>query len=75
MDRRLFLQSTVAASVAASLATQNALAARFAALTQISGDVLAVSGDRAEITLEQAAVQELADSLRGNLLLPGNDGY
>ncbi len=75
MDRRLFLQSTVAAGVTTSFMPQNALAARFAALTQVTGDVLAVSGDRAELTLEQAAVQELADSLRGNLLLPGNDAY
>jgi hypothetical protein len=45
------------------------------ALTQVTGDVRAVTGDREEISLEKAAVQELADSLRGNLLLPGNEGY
>jgi FAD/FMN-containing dehydrogenase len=45
------------------------------ALTQVSGDVRAVTSDRAEISLERAAVQELSDSLRGNLLLPGNEGY
>ncbi len=75
MDRRLFLQSAVAAAVAASFSSSQALAARFAALSAISGDVLAVTSDRAELTLEQAAVQELADSLRGNLLLPGNEAY
>ena len=74
MNRRLFLQSSVAAGVSAALPSAQAFAA-FQALTQIAGDVLAVTGDRKEISLEQAAVQELADSLRGNLLLPGNEGY
>lgn len=70
MDRRIFLQSAVAAGVASFSARQ-----AWAALTEVSGDVLAVAGDRSELTLEQAAIQELADSLRGNLLLPGNDAY
>jgi FAD/FMN-containing dehydrogenase len=75
MDRRLFLQSAVATGVAASFSTQQALAAQFSALTQISGDALAVTGVGTEISLEAAALQELASSLRGNLLLPGNEGY
>ena len=74
MDRRRFLQSSVAASVMAALPATQARAA-LQALLQISGDVRAVTGDRNEISLERAAVQELADSLRGNLLLPGNEGY
>ena len=74
MNRRLFLQSTVAAGVAAALPSAQALAA-FQALTQVASDVRAVTGDHEEISLEHAAVQELADSLRGNLLLPGNEGY
>ena len=68
------MQSSVAASVAAALPSSQALAV-FQALTQVSGDIRAVTGDRSEVSLEQAAVQELADSLDGNLLLPGNDGY
>ena len=74
MDRRRFLQSSLAASVAAALPTAQALAA-LQALMQVSGDVRAVTGERNEVSLERAAVQELADSLRGNLLLPGNPGY
>jgi FAD/FMN-containing dehydrogenase len=74
MDRRHFLQSSLAASVAAALPTSQAIAA-LQALMQVTGDVRAVTGDRSEISLEKAAVQELADSLRGNLLLPGNPGY
>jgi hypothetical protein len=73
MDRRVFLQSAVAAGV--STAAVPSLAAQFAALTQVSGSVSAVTGARADIEIEQAAIQELADSLRGNLLLPGNPGY
>ena len=74
MDRRRFLHSSFAASVAAVLPSAQAFAA-LQALTQVTGDVRAVTGDRNEISLERAAVQELADSLRGNLLLPGNEGY
>ncbi len=75
MDRRLFLQSAAAAGVATTFMTESVLAARFSALTQVTGDIQAVTGNRAELSLEKAAIQELADSLRGNLLLPGNDAY
>ena len=74
MDRRRFLRSSLAASVAATLPVSQAWAA-LQALTQVTGDVRAVTSDRAEISLERAAVQELSDSLRGTLLLPGNEGY
>jgi hypothetical protein len=74
MDRRRFLQSSLATSIAAALPASQVMAA-LQALTQVTGDVRAVTGDREEISLEKAAVQELADSLRGNLLLPGNEGY
>ena len=73
MDRRLFLRSAVAAGVSA--AATPALAAQFAALTEISSSIQAVTGNRAAIDIEQAALKELADSLRGNLLLPGNPAY
>ena len=35
----------------------------------------AVTGAGAEISVEGAALKELSDSLRGNLLMPGNEGY
>jgi FAD/FMN-containing dehydrogenase len=73
MDRRIFLQSAVAAGVSA--AAIPSLAAQFAALTEVSSSINAVTGARASIEIEQAAIQELADSLSGNLLLPGNPGY
>lgn len=73
MDRRIFLRSAVAAGVA--VATGPALSADFEALTDVSGAVAAVTGNKKPIEVEQAAVKELAESLRGNLLLPGNPGY
>ena len=75
MKRRHFLQSSLAAAVAASLPTSQALAAALAAMSEVSGDVNAVTGSGAQVTLEQAAVQELSDALRGRLLLPGFEGY
>lgn len=73
MDRRLFLRSAVAAGV--STAATPSLAAQFAALTEVSSSVNAVTGSRAAVEIEQAAIKELADSLRGNLLMPGNAAY
>ena len=67
MNRRNFMQSAVAAGVAIALPLR--------ALTEVYDAVAAVTGDGAEISLEKAAVKELSDSLRGNLLLPGNAGY
>jgi len=75
MKRRHFLQSSVAAAVAASLPTSQALAAALAAISEVTGDVNAVTGGGAQVTLEQAAVRELGDSLLGRLLLPGAEGY
>ena len=73
MDRRLFLRSAVAAGVSAAAAPS--LAAQYAALTEVSSSIRAVTGSRAAVEIEQAAVKELSASLRGNLLLPGNPGY
>ena len=67
MNRRNFMQSAVAAGVAMALPVR--------ALTEVHDAVAAVTGEGAEISLEKAAVKELSDSLRGNLLLPGNVGY
>jgi hypothetical protein len=75
MRRRQFLQSSIAAAVATSLPAGQALAAALATLSEVSGDVSAVTGNGAQVTLEQAAVKELSDRLRGRLLLPGFDGY
>jgi FAD/FMN-containing dehydrogenase len=76
MDRRRFIRSSLSAAVAASLPVGNALAASLLrSPTQVPSDIDAVTGDGAEITLAKAAVQELSDSLKGKLLLPGSSAY
>ncbi|MCZ6831693.1 MAG: FAD-binding oxidoreductase [Gammaproteobacteria bacterium] len=73
MNRRKFCQSTLAvATVAALFPAHRALAA---ALMEIPGDIDAITAAGQQATLRQASVQELADSLRGPLLLPGNQAY
>ncbi len=71
MNRRGFLASATAAGVAAALYDCSA----WAALTAVETDVVAVTGNRDEISIERAALKELSESLRGNLLMPGNAGY
>jgi FAD/FMN-containing dehydrogenase len=73
MDRRRFLASSVAAAVAASLPLGRLLAAGRG--VPVAGDVAALTGSGAATMLERAALQELRDSLRGALLLAGDDGY
>ena len=73
MNRRRFVQSSLAAAVAASLPASEGLAAILSGSMGVDADINAVTGDGAEVTLKQAAVKELGESLRGNLVLPGND--
>ena len=75
MDRRRFLRNSLASAVAASLPARDGLAALLGPTAKVAGDIEAMTGDGGEVTLGRAAVQELADSLRGNLLLPGHDAY
>ncbi len=75
MNRRRFVQSSLAAAVAASLPTSQGLAAILSGSMGVDADINAVTGDGAEITLKQAAVKELGESLRGNLVLPGHEVY
>ena len=75
MNRRRFVQSTVAAAVAASLPASHGLAAILSGSMGVDADINAVTGDGAEVTLQRAAVKELGDSLRGSLLLPGHEAY
>jgi len=63
--------SSLAAAVAASLAGGRT----WAAAAPIAGDIEAVTGGGTRIALEKQALQELRDSLRGALLLPGEPGY
>jgi len=76
MDRRNFIRSSLSAAVAASLPGTQALA--FSLLhtpTTVPSNIDAFTGDGVEVTLQQAAVQEFSDSLKGRLLLPGSPAY
>ena len=75
MNRRYFLRSSIAAAVAAAIPANRIWASLRHSPTQVSADINAVTGDGAQVTLKQSAVQELSDSLRGQLLLPGNEAY
>ena len=69
MNRRDFCRTALAAGFASTLPVHQIFASNgivdIPAVTSVGGDT----------TLEGAAVQELADSLRGNLLLAGDGGY
>ncbi len=73
MNRHRFVRSSLAA--AASLPVKTSFAALFSVTTEVSADVNAMTGGGAEIVLKQSAVQDLSDSLRGRLLLRGDNGY
>ena len=75
MKRRQFIQSSAAMAAAVSLPTSSAIAAAVATLREVNTDINAVTGTGNPILLEQSALKELRDSLRGHLLLSGNDGY
>jgi FAD/FMN-containing dehydrogenase len=74
MNRRHFLRSSVSAAVAAALPGQ-VLGSLLHIPTTVEGDINAVTGNGAEVTLPRAAVQELSDSLKGKLWLPGSEAY
>ncbi|MCH7830998.1 MAG: FAD-binding oxidoreductase [Proteobacteria bacterium] len=75
MNRRRFVQSTVAAAIAAALPIRHSYAAILSGSMKVDADINAITGAGAEVTLRRAAVQEFGDSLRGNLLLPGHEAY
>ncbi len=75
MNRRRFVQSALAAAVVAALPISRIDAAILSGSMSVDADVNAITGAGAEVTLKRAMVQELGDSLRGNLLLPGHEAY
>ncbi len=74
IDRRRFVQSSLAAAVAYALPTPRLYALDQAA-SQAAGGLAAVRLDGSATVIEQAAVAELKGSLRGPLLLAGDAGY
>ena len=73
MNRRHFVQSSLAAAVAYALPPR--LHALDAVASQAAGGLAAVKLDGSPTVIEQAAIKELKESLRGPLLLAGDPGY
>ena len=73
MKRRQFIYASAAASLATGFS--GSILAALETMTQVNGDVIAVTGQGAEVSLLASELQELKDALRGRLLMPGNDGY
>ena len=75
MDRRGFVRSSVAAAVGAALPWGGAFGGILSPSKAVDADIEAVTGDGAAVTLKKAALQELGEGLRGNLILPGHAVY
>jgi FAD/FMN-containing dehydrogenase len=75
MNRRSFVHGSLAAAIGAALPLPHTYAAILSPSMRVDADINAVTGNGASVTLQRAAVQELGESLRGNLLLPGHAAY
>jgi hypothetical protein len=76
MDRRGFLRSSLSAAGLAAIPGSHAFAISLVHTpTTVPSDIDAVTSDGAQVTLPRAVVQELSDSLKGKLLLPGSQAY
>ena len=75
MNRRHFVKSSVAAAVALSFHQKLVFAQMADAEAEVAAKIEAMTGQGEEILLQRSAVQELSDSIRGNVLLPGGEAY
>lgn len=75
MDRRKFVKTTLAASVAASFPVLTACGEKAKVATEATASIRGISLDGAELELEAAAIRELGDALSGPVLLSGDPGY
>jgi len=76
MNRRGFVRGSLAAAIgASSLSTSGAFGAILSPSKGVDADINAVTGAGKSVTLKKTAMQELGESLRGNLLLPGHPAY
>ena len=74
MNRRHFFQSSLAAAVACALPSARLYALDETA-SQAAGGIAAVRLDGSATVIEQTALADLKASLRGPLLLAGDEGY
>ncbi len=75
MDRRKFVKTTLAASVAATLPALAACGEKTRVATEADTSIRAVSLDGAEIELKEAMIRELGEAMTGPVLLSGHPGY
>jgi FAD/FMN-containing dehydrogenase len=75
VNRRHFVKSSIAAAVALSFHQKLALAQMADAEAEVVANIEAMTGQGEEILLQRSAVQELSDSIRGKVLLPGGEAY
>ena len=75
LSRRQFTRNVLVAAGAASVPAGRAWSAILSPTSRVDGDIRAVTGAGAEITLARADVQTLGDALRGNLVLRGHAAY
>ncbi|RLQ20450.1 FAD-binding protein [Seongchinamella sediminis] len=75
MLRRNFCRTAFASGAIMPLLGNHALASVYAGLMKVDRDLEALTRAGGEQVLAQGTVQSLADSLRGQLLLPGNAAY
>lgn len=71
MKRRTFCRSALATAVATALPVNRVIAQA----AKIVDDVPVLTRAGGETTVEKAAIKELRDGMRGQVLLPGNVGY
>src|SRR6516162_5488872 len=75
MKRRDFCRMSLMTSAAAALPASRLIAASETSSQPGSTDLRAVKLSGAETTVEGAAVRDLRASLKGTLLVPGDEGY
>jgi len=76
MNRRQFCRTTLAASFAAAYPFMTGCGKEAAPVpTKVDTGIAAVSLDGAEIELEKAAIRELSDAFRGEIMLSGHPEY
>jgi len=75
MDRRKFVKTTLAASVAASLPVLTACGDKAPVATEADTSLRGISLDGAEVELKKAAIKELGDAMTGPVMLSGHPEY
>lgn len=75
MKRRAFCQSALASAATAAFPASQLLAATGKTAAKLLTDINAVTLDGGSKVIERAVLKELAESLRGDVLLPASDGY